>query len=346
MSASAALDRTTAQLEGALLRSDRFRQEREDEWKRLEAIVRRMEAGRLKRVPDDDLLALPELYRTAASSLAVARETSLDAATVGYLEALVQRAWFQVYGPRTGLVRWLRDFVLGGWSARVRAIWLDICVALAVMIAGTVSGWLLCARDADWYYRLVPGAMAGGRTPDATPAMLAETLGGKTEGLGAFAAYLFSNNAGVAILAFALGFAFGIPALLLLAWNTVLLGAMLWLFASKGLGLEFASWLSVHGTTELGAILLGGAAGVHVGRAMVFPGARTVLAATALAGRRAAQVMVGVVAMLVVAALLEGFVRQLVVDWPTRLLIGSAIGALWIAYIIGAGRQRAAKEPS
>jgi DeoR/GlpR family transcriptional regulator of sugar metabolism len=33
----------------------------------------------------------------------VARETSLDAGTLGYLESLVRRAWFQVYGPRTSL---------------------------------------------------------------------------------------------------------------------------------------------------------------------------------------------------------------------------------------------------
>ena len=94
----------------ASLRSDRFRLEREGDWKRLEAILVRMEKGGLRRIPDDDLIALPALYRTAASSLSVARETSLDAATLAYLEALVQRAWFQVYGPRMGFVRWLRGF--------------------------------------------------------------------------------------------------------------------------------------------------------------------------------------------------------------------------------------------
>ena len=94
-----------------------------------------------------------------------------------------------------------------------------------------------------------------------------------------FAAYLFSNNTGVAIMAFALGFAFGIPTLLLLVYNMALLGAMLWVFVDAGLGWEFAAWLSVHGTTELGAILLAGAAGLHVGPAMAFPGSRSIMAA-------------------------------------------------------------------
>jgi hypothetical protein len=134
-------------IESAALRSDRFRLEREGEWKRLEAILVRMEKGGMRRIADDDLIALPALYRTAASSLSVARETSLDAATLAYLEALVQRAWFQVYGPRMGFIRWMRGFLFGGWSRAVRELWLDICIALFVMVAGTVAGWLLVAQD-------------------------------------------------------------------------------------------------------------------------------------------------------------------------------------------------------
>ncbi|KUO49359.1 MAG: hypothetical protein APF78_02035 [Sphingomonadales bacterium BRH_c3] len=318
----------------AALRSDRFRLERETDWRRLEEIVARMEKGSIRRVNDADLLALPTLYRTAASSLAVARETSLDAATLGYLEALVQRAWFQVYGPQTGLWGWLRGFLKGGWSRAVREIWLDLCIALAVMVAGGVVGWLLVARDSEWFYALVPGAMAGGRVPGASREQLLDTLATENgaDGLSIFAASLFSNNAGVAILAFALGFAFGIPSLMLLLHNMALMGAMLWVFASQDLTFNFLAWLSVHGTTELFAILLAGAAGLHIGRSMAFPGERSVLVAAQESGRRAAVVMVGVVLMMVVAAFLEAFPRQLLAASTDRLLIGATMLALWLAY--------------
>lgn len=321
-------------IESAALRSDRFRLEREGDWKRLEAIVRRMESGGLRRVDDDDLLALPTLYRTAASSLSVARETSLDAATLSYLEALVQRAWFQVYGPRKGFFAWFREFIFGGWSRAVREIWLDVCIALFVMVAGAVVGWLLVARDSDWFYRLVPTGLADTRVPGASREELLGSLAVErsAQGLSAFAAYLFNNNAGVAILAFALGFAFGIPSLLLLVHNLAVLGAMMWLFAGEGLGLEFAAWLSVHGTTELFAILLSGAAGLHIGRSMAFPGTSGVLEAAAASGRRGAVIMVGVVIMMVVAALLEAFPRQLIGSTQGRFIIGGSLLAFWLAY--------------
>lgn len=321
-------------IESAALRSDRFRLEREGDWRRLEAIVARMERGGLRRIADDDLIALPALYRTAASSLSVARETSLDAATLAYLEALVQRAWFQVYGPRYGFVCWLRGFFLGGWSRAVRALWLDICIALFVMVAGTIVGWLLVAEDEAWYYRLFPAGIGEARVPGASREQLLRSLAHDegAAGLAGFAAQLFSNNSAVCILAFALGFAFGIPSLLLLVHNMALLGALLWLFDGQGLVVELAAWLSVHGTTELFGILLSGAAGLHIGRAMAFPGPAAVLDAAAAAGRRAAVVMVGVVIMMVVAALLEAFPRQLVEDTGSRFVIGGTMLTFWLAY--------------
>jgi len=321
-------------IESAALRSDRFRLEREEDWQRLEEIVKRMESGGLRKVDDEDLLALPTLYRTAASSLSVARETSLDAATLSYLEALVQRAWFQVYGPRKGFFAWFRGFIFGGWSRAVREIWLDICIALFVMVAGAVVGWLLVAQDQEWFYRLVPVSLAGDRVPGASRETLEASLAVEesTGGLSTFAAALFANNAAVCILAFALGFAFGIPTLLLLVYNTALLGAVLWLFFDAGLGVEFSAWLSVHGTTELFGILLSGAAGFHIGRSMAFPGNRTVLDAAQESGRRSAVVMVGNVIMMIIAGLLEAFPRQLVEGHEARFVIGGAFLVFWLAY--------------
>ncbi len=330
-------EKTAAQdaaIEAAALRSDRFRQDRERDWQRLEGIVSQLERGRFRKLSDEDVLALPVLYRTVASSLSVARETSLDAATLAYLEGLVQRAWFQVYGPRTTLWGWLRRFFGGGWSAAVRAIAPELGVALLLMVAGTVVGWLLCAKDPDWYYSLVPGGFLDTRVPGASHDVLKATLFGMgdEDGLSVFAASLFSHNAGIAILCFALGFAFGVPPLLLLIQNTATLGAMLWLFHGQGLTYDFVGWLSIHGTTELFAILLAGGAGLHVGRSMAFPGERAVLQAAAEAGQRSAVVMAGVVLMLVIAGMLEGLGRQLIDNTMGRYIVGYSMLTLWLVY--------------
>jgi uncharacterized membrane protein SpoIIM required for sporulation len=333
-----------AAAEAATLRSDRFRLEREADWRRLERIVARIEAGRIGGLSDEDLSALPALYRMLVSSLSVARETTLDAGTLGYLEGLAQRAWFVVHGPELGFRGWFRRFFAGGWSAAVRSIAPDILIALAVMVAGTVIGYLLVSGNPDWFYTLMPPQMGDARVPGASRAVLLGTLFGKAHesGLSVFAAELFSNNAGVSILCFALGFAFGVPPILLLVHNMGQLGALLWLYHGQGLTLEAVGWLSIHGTTELYAILLAGGAGIHIGRAMAFPGRRAILDAAAQAGRRAATVMTGVVLMLVVAALLEGFGRQLLDATAPRLAIGVIMLCWWTGYFfVWRGRERA-----
>jgi len=311
----------------------RFRDRREPEWQRLEAMLDIAERKSVRGLGDDDLLALPVLYRGALSSLSVARETSLDLELVTYLEGLCARAYFFVYGVRTRPGGKLLRFLAHEWPAAVRRVWRESLLALVLMVIGAVAGYVLVANDPEWFESLL-GQMAQGRSFDSSDAELRAIIynsDGANE-LTFFASFLFTNNAGVSLLAFALGFAFGIPTAMLLVHNLTALGALLALYDSRGMALELAGWLSIHGTTELLAILLAGAAGFHIGWSVVFPGEESRLAAATRSGRTAAFVMVGVIVMLMVAAMLEGFGRQLIQDDGTRFAVGGTMLALWLLY--------------
>jgi uncharacterized membrane protein SpoIIM required for sporulation len=110
------------------------------------------------------------------------------------------------------------------------------------------------------------------------------------------------------------------------------LGAFLALFSSRGLGFELAGWLSIHGTTELFAIVLAGAAGLKIGWSLVFPGEAPRLSAATIGGRTAGLTMAGVILMLFAAGLLEGYGRQLVTSDLLRYSIGTAMLFLWLAF--------------
>src|SRR3546814_1270352 len=105
--------------------------------------------------------------------------------------------------------------------------------------------------------------MSGCLYPRATAEYLQRTLGhckaaaekGES-GLHVFATYLFTHNSQVSILSFALGFAFGVPTLMLEYYQGIGLGAMMAVFSAKGLGFDFGGWLFIHGTTELFAAAL------------------------------------------------------------------------------------------
>lgn len=323
-------------------RSVTFRREREKAWRDLEQLMGIVERFGLRSLTASQATRLPVLYRSCVSALAVTRAISLDRNLRDYLEGLTARAYFCIYGAKRPLRSVLADFALRTLPAAVyRLRWMVLAASLC-MAAGTAVGWVMVVADVDAYSGLMPEGMAGGRQPWTPTEDLREVLyseGDLASGLSVFASFLFTNNAKVAMLSFALGFASGLPAVLLLFWNGVLLGAMSGLYHLRGLSPDFWGWVLPHGVTELGAIVLCGAAGLEAGRRLVFPGQHTRLAAMAQAGRQGAIVVAGGVAMLMLAALLEGFFRQLVHDMSTRYTVALFTTVAWALYFGFVGRR-------
>lgn len=316
-----------------ILKSRRFRLEREADWKRLEDLLNRFEKGRGSGLSDDEVIAIPVLYRATLSSLSMARAISLDHSLVSYLEGLSTRAYFCVYGARTTVTERLARFFARDWREAVQALWIETVISALTTALGAVVAYILVRQSPAWFGAFVPEGLSSGRTPGASTASLQETLHGHhVDGLSVLATFLFTHNSQIALLAFALGFACCLPSAFLMVYQGLMLGAFLALFFSHGLGIEFGGWVSIHGTTELFAVTLAGAAGFHIGWNLAFPGAQSRIDALVAAGRRAALVMAGVVLMLAVAGLLEGFARQLIDNTWIRYGVGFAMLAGWCTY--------------
>jgi uncharacterized membrane protein SpoIIM required for sporulation len=325
------------------LKSHRFRAEREADWRRLERLMEKAQRRGPRRLEPSELIEMPVLYRQALSSLSVARAISLDQALIDYLEGLCARAYFFVYGTRSRGVERLTRFFAHDWPAAVQGIWRETLAAALITLLAAVVTYGLVAREPDWYYAFVPRTLAAGRDPAATTQSLAATLHGplnRHEGLDVLAAFLFTHNAQIALFAFAFGFALCVMTIGLMAVNGCTVGAFLALFASHGLLLPAGGWLLIHGVTELFAVILAGGAGLSIGWAVVFPGERTRLDAAVRAGRRGGLVMAGVVVMLFVAALLEGFARQLIQLDAERYAIAAASAFVWGSYFYAPLRSR------
>jgi uncharacterized membrane protein SpoIIM required for sporulation len=324
-----------------------FRREREPSWRKLDRLLAQIDAGGIRRLSAGDLADLPHLYRTALSSLSIARATSLDRNLVAYLETLAIRGYFGVYGPPRRLRAVVASFLVRDFPAAARRFRWHVALAAGFLAIGFVTGWFAVARDHELYYSFVPEQLAGGRDFEASTDELRDTLYGG-EGSAAFATRLFVHNARVGILCFALGFAAGVPVFLLMVQNGAILGAFCALFASRGLGFELAGWLLPHGVTELLAIVLCGGGGLVLAERLVLPGRATRLDALADGGRKAGLLATGAVAMLFVAGLVEGIFRQEVRDDDVRYAV-VMLTALWWAWYFGvgaAGRRAAGGEPA
>ncbi|MBL6854569.1 MAG: stage II sporulation protein M [Alphaproteobacteria bacterium] len=330
-------------MEQLTLKSHRFRAEREADWRRLEDLLDRFEKSRGSSLSDDEVVAIPVLYRSALSSLSTARAVSLDQNLIAYLESLCTRAYYCVYGTRSTVAERIVRFLVRDWPLSVQELWRETIVSGALGLLATFTAYFLVRANSAWFYDFIPGGLAEGRDPGASTAALRETLFKSygADGLGAFSSFLFTHNAQISLLAFALGFAACLPTAFLIFDNGLMLGAFFAVYAAHGLGFDLGGWLFIHGVTELFAVTLAGAAGFRIGWALAFPGAQSRIDAIKDAGRVAANVMVGVVIMLMFAGLLEGFGRQLITNTFARYGVAIATGIVWFGYfyVYRPGRQ-------
>jgi uncharacterized membrane protein SpoIIM required for sporulation len=325
------------------LRSVQFRKEREATWRELEALVTLVGQRGIRSLQAEQLARLPHLYRATLSSLSVARSISLDRALTDYLESLCGRAYVCVYGTRESARSKIAEFFAWRWPDAVRRSAGPLLVSALFFLLGAVTAFVLVTGDLERYYAFMPDGMAQGRDPSSSIQDLRDGLydrGHDSDELGAFAAMLFSHNAGLGILAFALGFVL-VPTVALLLFNGLALGAFTALYHARGLSLDVWGWLLPHGVTELLAIVLCGAAGLTIGQAWVFPGNQPRLDRLRERGRVAALVVVGAVLMLFLAGLIEGIFRQTVTDREVRWAVAGGTALWWTWYFALCGRRRA-----
>ena len=324
------------------IRSTRFRAEREADWKRLEKIVDACERTGVRSLSFDDARDLAILYRQAMNSLSVARSISLDRSLLDYLEALCCRAYLAVYAPQERLGGLIWRTMSHAIPDAMRRSGISLLLAFLALALGTATGYLLFMDDPTWYNTFMPGSLAGGRGLDSTRDQLLSVIYGGEDSaldqLGAFAAYLFSHNTRIAIFAFSLGVLVCLPSFALAAYQGLILGVFYALHVDRGIGWDLFGWLSIHGVTELSAIVIATAGGFRLGLAVLFPGPLRRRDALKKEGRDACLLAILAAIMLVAAGLLEGYGRQLIQDMNWRIAVGWGIGALWLTWILFSGR--------
>ncbi len=327
--------------------SQRLRAGREPRWRELDGLVGRAERRGLRSLTAGELRDLPMLYRDTLSSLAVARNYALDLNLITYLNSLATRAFVLIHGPKQGALQAISHFFGKELPSAVRAAWPLLLIATLALGLGIAFGWLVFETDPSLYYSL------HGEDEDRHPAASFDSLRRSIYGEGAnladlltaFALFLFGHNTLVCLTSFGLGFAFGIPTLMILFLNGAYIGSMTALFWSRGLGPDFVAWLSIHGTTELLAVVLAGAGGLVIARHMLYPAAGlSRLAALRIHGWQAAGLLIGSVVLLFVAAGIEGYLRQLIREDSLRAEIGAGMALLWAAYFGLAGRGDSAED--
>ena len=118
------------------------------------------------------------------------------------------------------------------------------------------------------------------------------------------------NNIKVAFLVFVAGIVLSLGTVWLLFKNGVMVGAFQYMFFAKGLGWQSVLVIWIHGTLEISAIIISGAAGLILGNSILFPGTHKRVHSLKRGAKDGLKLMIGLVPVFITAAFLEGFITR------------------------------------
>lgn len=312
----------------------------EPRWQRLEVLLQQAESKSLKRLSAQEVQELSGLYRLVASDLARAKARQVGPAITEKLQGLTMRGYAQIYqGGRRQEWRQISDFYRWGFPQVVQETWIQTAIATTIFLIGGLIGWWYTWRDPAFMQVIVPEHIIN-LVQEEGKLWMGSIVG--VEPLASSS--IMQNNISVTFATFAGGMLAGVWTSFILWYNGLSIGAIATLVGQNNLAYPFWAFVFPHGSLELPAIFLSGGAGLCLAQGLVFPGQRKRLDALRIAGGRAIQLMFGVVPMLVIAGIIEGFFSPApMIPAAAKYLMG--ISLLW-GLILYLRRQPAPQSPT
>ncbi len=298
--------------------------------------MRAAAANGVSALHDRELRELALLYRQTAADLSTARADPRAASLARYLNELLGRAHNHVYTGAPGGARGILYFYMRRFPQIFRETWRYTAAATLVFFAGVALGVVLSTSDPGFDRYLLGPQMVD--TIDQQEMWTHSIVSVKPLA----SSGIMTNNLSVSFMTFATGIIGGLGTLYMLTVNGLLMGVISTACTRAGMALSLFSFVAPHGALELPAIFIAGGAGFILARGVLVPGLLSRRDALAQAGGQAIRLLLGIIPMLVIAGLIEGFISPTYIDASFKFAIGAGLFVLLVLYLLMPGRSEAA----
>ena len=135
------------------------------------------------------------------------------------------------------------------------------------------------------------------------------------------------NNIRVSFFVFAAGIATGLGSGLVLFYNGIMIGAFQSFFFQHNVGWESVLAIWLHGTFEISAIIIAGAAGFALGNGWLFPGTYPRGYAFKQGAKRGLKIIVGLIPVFITAGFIESYLTRHT-EYPVFIRLAIILGSL------------------
>ncbi|CAN5291070.1 hypothetical protein BH09GEM1_BH09GEM1_02990 [soil metagenome] len=287
-------------------------------------------------------------YRALSADLARLRTASAGRALdeMFYLGRLVAGAHNLLYRDRGMTLRGAVHFLFTDVPREIRRSAAPIALAALLLFGPAVIAAIGVVRSPELAPRLLPSSMLQRAEDGVQRAKSGEGYIDDPQLLRpVMASRIVTNNVQVTFAVFAGGISAGLLTVLMLVMNGISMGAVVGLYASKGIGMLLVAFIAPHGVLELFSICVAAGGGFLIASGLLLPGNRTRGRALVDNSRRAVRLIAASTFLLVIAGTLEGFVSP-IEWWPIEgKLAVSGASAVFLWLYLGGGRAPRAVAP-
>ncbi|MFM2286290.1 MAG: hypothetical protein RLZZ543_1787, partial [Bacteroidota bacterium] len=281
------------------MKETRFIEQNKDKWVELERILAEKHAD-----PDE----ASELFIQVSDDLSYARTYYKNRVVRVYLNQLT----LKIFGTlQKNTVNHSDRFVIF-WKTDLPAVMYhsrkELLFSLLLFVFCMSIGVLSSHYDSE-FSRSILGASYVKTTNDNIQSGDPMAVYKDKDALGMFL-YIVQNNLIVAYRTFLMGLFFAIGTVGSMMGNGIMVGVFQYYFISRGLFIDSALTIWMHGTMEIAAIIIAGGAGLVMGKGLVFPGTYTRLQSLRISARSGIKIMAGITPVIILAALIEGFITR------------------------------------
>lgn len=307
---------------------DAFVSVHEDQWQRMRELTSR------RYLSGSEVDELVLLYQRVASHLSALQSRAPDPTVISRLSTDLATTRARIAGAKLRTSSSVAEMVrvslpaalyrIRWWTVGAMSLFLLIAFVVGVNVAINPS-LLDLVMTTDEQMEYVYGAFESYYDPGVQ-----------------FAAMVWTNNAWIALQCVAFGIS-GVWPVFMIVSNAINLGMVGGLMASHGQAEMFFMLITPHGLMEMTAIFVAAAAGLRLFWTLVDPGPLPRGHALAREGRALFLVALGLVGVLAVSGLIEGFVTGSTMNGWLKIAIGAAVLATFWWYTLVPGK-RAAKD--
>jgi len=310
---------------------ENFIQKNESRWKKLESYNELLSKKSVSALDLSEIDEFAELFRAISLNLAYAKTHYPNGRSVPYLNQQAGIAHQHFYLRQKSGLSSIGHYVRKGFAQAIHVKRVYFAFALMLFMAGILISLIMVRADKEYASLFLPA--------EYIRAMTRDNSGSQTSSAGdlnysLLSAGIMTNNIYVSLTAFAGGVIAGLGTLFILFYNGAMLGALTGLSAVNGFDMVgFFSLILPHGFIELTAIFISGACGLMIGRGILIPGDLKRKDSFIKGAKEAAFFIPGIVLMLVIAGLIEGFFTPLpILPWIKLVFSFGTLAAMLLGY--------------